>query len=178
MPSYRSGIPACHANAQKGAGATPGSSHGMVGRLAAGVRYRWSLPMSMQHFSKSPPELVARFAAMTAALTAALPDVERRQMFGYPCLFVSGNLVTGLHQAAWFVRLADTDRAELLQLPGAGPFEPMPGRPMGGYLVLPPDVTVDDAAVRGWVERAVAFGRTLPPKAPRTSRAARARKPS
>ena len=106
--------------------------------------------MSMPSFSKSPPELVERFTA----IAEALPDVERRQMFGYPCIFVGGNLVTGLYQDAWFVRLADPDRAELLALPGAGPFEPMPGRAMGGYVVLPPDVVADDRRCgAGWIER-------------------------
>jgi TfoX/Sxy family transcriptional regulator of competence genes len=117
----------------------------------------------MPSFSKSPPELVARFAA----IADSLPDVERRQMFGYPCIFVGGNLVTGLYLDVWHVRLAEPDRAELLAMPGAGPFEPMPGRAMGGYVVLPPDVVADDVAVRAWVDRAIEHGRSLPPKAPR-----------
>lgn len=90
-------------------------------------------------------------------------------MFGYPSLFVGGNLVTGLHKGWWFVRLGEADRAELLRL-GAGPFEPMPGRAMGGYLVLPPAVFRDDAAVLQWVDRAIEFGRSLPPKAPRAAK--------
>jgi len=120
--------------------------------------------MPMPSFSKSPPELVARFAA----IADALPEVERRQMFGYPCIFVGGNLVTGLYQDLWHVRLAEPDRAELLAMPGAGPFEPMPGRAMGGYVVLPLDVVADDLALRGWVDRAIEHGRSMPPKAPRT----------
>jgi TfoX/Sxy family transcriptional regulator of competence genes len=131
----------------------------------------------MPDFTKSPPELVERFTA----LTSALPDTERRQMFGYPSLFVGGNLVTGLHKGWWFVRLGETDRAELLQL-GAGPFEPMPGRAMGGYLVLPSDVFADDAAVLRWVDRAINYGRSLPPKTakapkPKTPRASKASRP-
>jgi TfoX/Sxy family transcriptional regulator of competence genes len=122
--------------------------------------------MSTPSFSKSPPDLVNRFVA----ITAGLPDAERRQMFGYPCIFVGGNLVSGLHQSAWFVRVGDADRAELMQLPDAGPFEPMPGRAMGGYVVLPPDVVADDSAVRGWVDRAIEHGRSLPPKTPKTPR--------
>jgi TfoX/Sxy family transcriptional regulator of competence genes len=118
------------------------------------------VPMTMPDFRKSPPELVARFAA----ITAGLPETEPRQMFGYPSLFVGGNLVTGLHKEAWFVRVAEADRTSLLQLPGAGAFEPMPGRPMRGYVVLPPSVVADDAAIRGWVERAITFGRSLPRK--------------
>ena len=88
-------------------------------------------------------------------------------MFGYPALFVGGYHVTGLHQATWVVRLADADRTELLSIPGARPFEPMPGRAMGGYAVLPPQITADDDAVRRWVDRAAEYGRSLPPKAPK-----------
>ena len=122
--------------------------------------------MSMPSFGKSPPELVARFRA----ITGALPDVEPRQMFGYPALFVGGNLVTGLHQSAWFVRLPQAQQAELLGVPGSGPFEPMPGRAMGGYIVMAPSIVADDDALRAWLDRAITFGRTLPPKAPRTPR--------
>jgi hypothetical protein len=117
----------------------------------------------MPDFSKSPPELLERFEA----ITREIPGAERRQMFGYPALFVGGYHVTGLHQATWVVRLADADRTELLSIPGARPFEPMPGRAMGGYAVLPPQITADDDAVRRWVDRAAEYGRSLPPKAPK-----------
>ena len=117
----------------------------------------------MPDHSKSPPELVERFEA----ITREIPGAERRQMFGYPALFVGGYHVSGLHQATWVVRLAESDRAELLAIPGAKAFEPMPGRAMGGYAVLPPQITADDDAVRSWVDRAIEYGRGLPPKVPK-----------
>jgi TfoX/Sxy family transcriptional regulator of competence genes len=120
----------------------------------------------MPGFAKSPPELVERFNAVTADV----PWAERRQMFGYPCLFVGGNMVTGLHESNWFVRLGQTDQAGLLAHAGSGPFEVMPGRPMAGYLVLPPSIIADERAVRDWVERAVEFGRSLPPKAAKVAK--------
>jgi hypothetical protein len=120
----------------------------------------------MPDFSKSPPELVERFEAVTAEIA----DAERRQMFGYPALFVGGYHVTGLHQETWVVRLAEADRTELLTIPGSAPFEPMPGRSMGGYVVLPPSVVADDAAVRCWLERAIEHVRSLPPKVPKARR--------
>ena len=40
----------------------------------------------------------------------------------------------------------------------------MPGKPMKGYAMLPTDVVDDDAALDGWLERAIAFVRTLPAK--------------
>ena len=113
----------------------------------------------MPPFEKSPPELVARFDA--AAERA--PEAQRRKMFGYPALFVGGNLVTGLFADSWMIRLAETDLAELLALPGAATFSPM-GRTMKGYAVLPADIVADDAALDGWLARAIGFGKTLPAK--------------
>lgn len=114
----------------------------------------------MPTFAKSSPQLVARFDATAARF----PEAERRKMFGYPALFVGGNLVTGLFAETWMIRLPETDREALLALPGAAPFEPMAGKPMKGYATLPDDIVADDDALDGWIRRAIAFGRTLPAK--------------
>jgi TfoX/Sxy family transcriptional regulator of competence genes len=124
----------------------------------------------MPGFDKSPTELVARFDAVAGWF----PEVERRLTFGYPCLYVGGNMVSGLHQAAWFVRLAGSDLTEVRALDGAGPFEPMPGRPMTGYTILPSSVIDDDRAIRDWVRRAIEFGTTLPPKAAKAAKSPKA----
>jgi len=112
------------------------------------------------HWERSSAELTATFEATTAAM----PGLTRRKMFGEAAAFVNGNMVTGLHAGRWFVRLTGEAKAEALALLGAGPFEPMPGRPMGDYVVLPPSVVADDVALRGWLDRAVAVGRALKPK--------------
>jgi TfoX/Sxy family transcriptional regulator of competence genes len=114
----------------------------------------------MPSFEKSPPELVARFDAVAERF----PVAQRRKMFGYPALFVGGNLVTGLFAYSWMIRLAADDLAELLALPGATPFSPMAGRTMKGYATLPPDIVADDDALDGWLARAIDFGKTLPAK--------------
>ena len=57
-------------------------------------------------------------------------------MFGYPCLFVKGHMAAGLFQEDVFVRLGEPDRAAVLQLGGRA-FEPVPGRPMREYVILP-----------------------------------------
>ena len=111
-------------------------------------------------FDKSPPELIERFEE----LARRLPVVERRKMFGYPALFLHGNLVTGLFASSWMIRLPDDARGELLTLPGARPFEPMPGRPMTGYAVLPDDVVADEELLETWIRRAIDHVATLPPK--------------
>jgi TfoX/Sxy family transcriptional regulator of competence genes len=114
----------------------------------------------MPKFEPSPPALIERFDAVVVRRG----DVERRKMFGYPALFVGGNLVSGLFADGWMIRLAPDDLTDLLALPGSTPFAPMPGRTMTGYALLPPDVVADDAAIDAWLDRAVAHGRTLKPK--------------
>lgn len=116
----------------------------------------------MPSFTKSPPELIERFASVAVAF----PDAERRQMFGYPCLFVGGNMVTGLFAESWFVRLGEPERSELLAIDGAGPFAPMPGRPMSGYYTLPAAVMASGEQLHAWVGRALDLGRSLPAKVP------------
>lgn len=118
------------------------------------------MPASRPTFAKSPPELVARFEAVAARFPAA----ERRKMFGYPALFVGGNLATSLFADSWTIRLPEAARTEMLQLPGARDFEVMPGRVMGGYAVVPPEVVADDARIDAWVRRAIEHAAALPPK--------------
>jgi TfoX/Sxy family transcriptional regulator of competence genes len=98
------------------------------------------------------------------------PEAEERQMFGYPAAFVHGHLFMSLHSGGFVVRLAEPDR-EQLRARGGKPFEPMPGRVMREYTLLPSDVTGDPDALAAWVARAYAFAAALPPKPPKTHRA-------
>lgn len=71
-------------------------------------------------------------------------------MFGYPCAFVAGKLFMGLHQDALILRLSDDDRPAFLRVKGAAIFEPMPGRPMRGYVVVPPGLLRRTTALSDW----------------------------
>jgi len=116
----------------------------------------------MPPIPKPSPGSIARFRAALAAQPAAV----ERVMFGCPCAFVGGNMTAGLYGDDWFVRLPAEERASLLAEDGARPFAPMPGRPMREYVVLPPSVVADDAALAHQLSRAVTFALTLPPKQP------------
>ena len=107
---------------------------------------------AMPSFSKSPPELVERFATVLAGY----PDAKQKPMFGFPAAFVGGNMATSLFRDRWVVRLPEPE-IEAAKAAGAESFEPMPGRPMKG------DVD-DDAAIRRWVERGLALAASMPPK--------------
>ncbi|MGH2463419.1 MAG: TfoX/Sxy family protein [Candidatus Limnocylindria bacterium] len=110
-------------------------------------------------WKKAPAELVTSFSAAIAAI----PALERRPMFGYPAAFANGNLVTGLFEDRWMVRLPDDAIAELTELGGL-PFEPMPGRPMRGYLAFPPQMVANPDVVAPWLQRALAHVLQMPPK--------------
>lgn len=110
---------------------------------------------------KSPPELIAAFEAAFPAAPA-----QRRQMFGYPAGFVGGNMFTGLFQEDWFVRLSEPELAALLKQKGARLFEPIPGRQMKNYVVLPPDIASDRKALAKWLGKALEYAASLPAKGP------------
>jgi hypothetical protein len=120
------------------------------------------MPREMPKFTKSSPELVQRYGAVLDRHAA--PDITRKQMFGYPCAWIAGNMVSGLFADDWWVRVSEPDRDALLELPGAHPLEVMPGKPMGRSVVLPPDIVADDRRVDAWLEKAIGFTRTLPSK--------------
>ena len=110
---------------------------------------------------------------------AAAPFVsQRKMMFGSPVHVLGGNMFTGVHQDSIFVRLPEEDRDALLEeYDEAAPFEPMPGRAMKEYMVLPEAVINDPQELHRWLERAHRFAASLPPKQPK-ARAAKRKKTS
>jgi TfoX/Sxy family transcriptional regulator of competence genes len=78
---------------------------------------------------------------------------------------VNGNMFTGLHQENMMLRLSEKDRAELLAVKGAAPFEPMPGRAMKEYVVVPQTMLKKPAELKQWLARSFAYASSLPPKA-------------
>jgi TfoX/Sxy family transcriptional regulator of competence genes len=109
-------------------------------------------------FRKSPQELIAAFeAAMPGA-----PAVKR-PMFGYPAGFVNGNMFIGVFADKMFVRLPEDSRAELMGI-GGTTFEPMPGRPMRDYVVIPPTIIAKPAELKEWAAKALRYGSSLPTK--------------
>lgn len=110
--------------------------------------------------AKSPPELVALFDS----LAPRGADVERRQMFGFPAVFVAGNMAIGLHQDDFILRLPEASRERFVRLTGGTVFSPGPGRVMREYVVASKALKQTPAALTKWVEEAVAYARLLQPK--------------
>ncbi len=113
----------------------------------------------MPKFRPAPEALKATFADAIDGL----PGIEPRKMFGYPCAFVNGQMFVGVFADRLMLRLSDGDRAKFLKLPGAKPFEPMPGRVMKEYVEVPQAVT-ESADLKRWLKKSLAYAQSLPPK--------------
>ena len=114
----------------------------------------------MKKWKPAPREAVVAFEAATPGL----PGAEPRKMFGYSCVFAKGNMFSGLHEAGMVIRLPDEQRAEFLGLKGAKQFEPMPGRVMREYVVVPKILLNAPEQLRAWVEKSLAYVSSLPAK--------------
>ncbi|MCD6020986.1 MAG: hypothetical protein K0R20_696 [Actinomycetia bacterium] len=101
-----------------------------------------------------------------ASIVPDHPAVSIRPMFGQLSAFVNGNMFMGIFGDDVLVRLAEADRAEVLGA-GGSVFEPMAGRPMKEYVVLPSAWRDDPARIREWVARSLDHAEELPPKQPR-----------
>jgi TfoX/Sxy family transcriptional regulator of competence genes len=114
-------------------------------------------------WKKVPPELDAFLASMLAQFAC-----EKRHMFGCPVYFVKGNMFAGLHQDNLFIRLPADDREKLYrQCDEAAPFEPMAGRPMKEYAVIPESLYGDSGEFSQWLNRSYSYAAALPVKEPK-----------
>jgi TfoX/Sxy family transcriptional regulator of competence genes len=115
----------------------------------------------MPAFTKPTAKTVDAFDGAVTGLAS----VERRTMFGYPAVFLNGNMLASIFQDRIMVRLSEADRDEAKARAGAKPFEPTPGRGMKEYIELPSSVAQDPRALRAWLERGRDYVSTLPKKA-------------
>lgn len=111
-------------------------------------------------FPKPDDESLAFFES----LVPEDPRVQSRPMFGNRAAFVNGNMFQALFGTQVAVRLSDSDRATLLKEAGASVFEPMPGRAMKEYVVLPEAWRKHRTKAEKWAARSFAWASGLPPK--------------
>ncbi len=117
----------------------------------------------MPSFTKAPDDLVRTFESAMKDF----PTVVQRKMFGYPSAFINGNMFAGLFQQEMFLRLSDEDRASIRSQYGTSLFEPVPGRPMRGYVLVPRYVLNSPKLLRTWLAKGMEYTMSLPPKVKR-----------
>ncbi|SFO70689.1 TfoX N-terminal domain-containing protein [Mesorhizobium sp. NFR06] len=102
---------------------------------------------------------------MVARLRAALGRraFTEQKMFGGTCFMINGNMLVGTSKRGLLVRVGKEGHAAAAARPHARPME-MGGRSMEGYVHVAPEGTASEADLAGWLDRALAFVGTLPPK--------------
>jgi TfoX/Sxy family transcriptional regulator of competence genes len=95
------------------------------------------------------------------------PNVTERRMFGSLGFMVNGHLTIGVGDGSdgsvVMVRVGKEAEKRALQHPGASTTI-MRGKEMHGWIDLSPEAVDDDADLEGWVDMAISFVSTLPPK--------------
>ena len=92
------------------------------------------------------------------------PVVEKK-MFGGLAFLLGGHLcVSASGRGGLLVRVAPSDAGALLAEPGAEPMQMGRRAPMAGWILVAPEAVDDETALSRWVERGVAYARSLPPK--------------
>jgi TfoX/Sxy family transcriptional regulator of competence genes len=89
--------------------------------------------------------------------------VREQKMFGGVCFMLAGNMVAGVSPRGLLVRVGKDGHAAALARGSARSL--MAGREMRGYVIVDPDSLAGREALRSWLDLALAFVRTLPPKA-------------
>jgi TfoX/Sxy family transcriptional regulator of competence genes len=91
-------------------------------------------------------------------------QVTVRPMFGNISAFVNGNMFFGVFGSDLFVRLSSEDQLDLLKNKGSAMLEPMKGKPMKDYIVLPRIWRAKPEALRSWISKSLEWSSKLPPK--------------
>jgi len=91
------------------------------------------------------------------------PDFDEKKMFGGICFLLFGNMVCGIINDDLIVRIGADNYAEALKLPGIKKFD-LTGKPMKGWVMVLSKALESDETLSEWVQKAVTFVRSLPPK--------------
>lgn len=121
-----------------------------------------SMPRGSMKLPKPSEEAKAAFAR----LVPDGPAVTLKPMFGQLSAFVNGNMFCGLFGDDLVVRLPEPEIAKVKQQ-GGRDFEPMAGRKMGGYVVVPGDWRARPAPAAALIKRALTVAGGMPAKAPK-----------
>ena len=97
-------------------------------------------------------------------LIAGGPEVTEQRMFGGLAFLVSGHMSVAASREGGLMVRVDPDTTEtLLRKPYTRPFE-MRGRALAGWLRVDAEGVRTKRQLEPWVERGLAYARSLPPK--------------
>ncbi len=99
-------------------------------------------------------------------ILAGRKDVTQQKLFGGLAFMLNGNMCCGAIREFLVLRLGSDLSPKALSEPNTRLFD-LAGRVEKGYILVTPPGYESDDTLRKWVERAVDFASSLPPKAPK-----------
>ena len=117
-------------------------------------------------WNKAPEELVTFLEEASLSVEGS----QKRMMFGFPCYFINGNMYMAAHEERLILRVGAAEREALVTAGSAfSSFEPIAGRVMKEYVVVPQHVYADLAQFNPLLEKCLQYVRELPTKKARSA---------
>jgi len=91
------------------------------------------------------------------------PEFGEKKMFGGICFLLFGNMVCGIIRDDLIVRIGATNYNAALKMPLTKKFD-LTGKALTGWVMVLSTALDSDEELNDWVQKAVTFVRTLPPK--------------
>ncbi len=88
-------------------------------------------------------------------------NIDEKKMFGCICFFLNGNALAGVWKDRLIARVGSDEGEAALREPHVRAFD-ITGRPMRNWVDIEPDGVEDDEQLKGWIQQAMKFVRTLP----------------
>jgi len=91
------------------------------------------------------------------------PGFDEKKMFGGICFLLFGNMACGIIRDDLIVRVGAANYSEALKMPHTKKFD-LTGKALTGWVMVLSTVLDSDEDLNDWVQKAVTFVRSLPPK--------------
>jgi TfoX/Sxy family transcriptional regulator of competence genes len=92
------------------------------------------------------------------------PSLREKEMFGGVGFLIRGNMACGVHDGELIVRVGPEAHEAALKEAHVRPFDLSAGRPAKGWVLVGQAGLKTPAQLKKWIERGVAFARSLPGK--------------
>jgi TfoX/Sxy family transcriptional regulator of competence genes len=110
--------------------------------------------------------LESHLKALVEELSAELPEVTQRRMFGSDAFFANSTIYSLIWDGRILLRFPVEERFRAAEaLEGSGMFDPMgSGKTMKGWVAMPEEMSDDVEALQPWLEEAHRLAMSQPPK--------------
>ena len=102
-------------------------------------------------------------AARIQKIISRWKSTDDKKMFGGVCYLLGGNMFSGVYKDFLILRLGEEKAKEVLKSSFAKPFD-ITGRPMKGWVMMEGEGFKTDDELKGFLNMAKAFAKTLPKK--------------